>query len=162
MAAVAGVGFLAGCTGEESPADGEAASPSESPTETPTDSPTSSPTPEPTLADQSFAVASVDCGTTGDSVEAEVDGDVVVVTGVIDAPDPCHSARLVAAETGCSDGTLRVAVEAFLPPENEDEVCAQCIAEVEYEARFTFEGPIPARLVVRHDGEQVAETDLGA
>lgn len=163
-AAVAGVGFIAGCTGENSPdgAGSTSPSPTQTPTDSPTDSPTPSPTPRATLADQSFEVTNVDCGTTGNSAEATVEDDQVVVTGITDAPDPCHSARLAEAETGCSDGTLRVAVETFVPPENEDKVCTQCIAQVEYEARFTFEGSVPGRLVVRHDGEQVAESDLGA
>jgi hypothetical protein len=161
-AGVAGAVFLAGCTGGNSPDDAGSTSPSTpTPTDSPTDSPTPSPTPKATLADQSFEVTTVDCGTTGNSAEATVEGDQVVVTGITDAPDPCHSARLAEAETGCSDGALRVAVETFVPQENEDKVCTQCIAEVVYEARFTFEGTLPRRLVVRHDGERIAESEIG-
>lgn len=164
-AALGGAGLVAGCTGEPAPGTGDGTgtgtdSPTESPTDSPTEPATDSSTPRESEFERSFTVTSVDCGTGEDRAEITVDGDAVVVDGIASAADPCRTARLVADETGLSDGTLHVAVETYVPPENEDEVCAQCLADVDYEATFTFDDGLPERVTVSHDGTVVAETDL--
>lgn len=164
-AALGGAGLLAGCTGEPSPrTDDEAGSPTDSPTRSPMESSsettTDSRTPGESGFDRSFDVTNVDCGSSEDSADVTADGDAVVVTGVAGASDPCYSARLVDERTTVSDGTLSVAVETYVPPENEDKACAQCIANVDYEATFTFHAGLPDHVEVSHDGELVAEVDL--
>lgn len=164
---------MAGCTanGTDDETSGESASPSSSP------SPSDSPTPtdcQPDLTETSLEVLSVDCGTGENTADASVepvgaatpddDGTpptyTVTVTGTIDAPDPCHSARLGTVRAAVDEDTLRLGVETYVPPEKQDAVCAECIADVDYEATAEFRCDYLGVVAVVHDGEQVAEVPL--
>jgi hypothetical protein len=164
-AALGGAGLLAGCTGDPSPNigrgnDSSTDSASESSTDAPSETPTASPSSGDSGVDGSFTVTNIDCGTGEDSADISVCGDTVTVGGVASASDPCRTARLVDERTTVSNDTLHVAVETYVPPENEDEVCAQCLADVDYEATFTFGGALPDRVEVSHNEAPVADADL--
>lgn len=165
-AGAASAGLVAGCT-----ADGSGSGSPDG-----TDGPSSSPTAtscEEGLADTSLAVRSVECGIGENRADASVDpvgpatpedGEAptytVTVIGTIDASDPCHSARLGAVRAGSTEDTLRLGVETYRPEENQGDACAECIADVGYEATAAFRCDYPGVVVVVHDGEQVAEIPL--
>lgn len=147
--------LIAGCTGS-GPGDRSPTPTADSPTST--DSPTPGRTPA--LVDRSFAVGSNECGTATNRADAHVEGGAVVVTGIIDGSNTCHTARLAGVELADGGDTLRVAVEAYVPDSEETPVCGPCIVAIEYRSTFTFEGGRPDRVVVSHDGEPVAEIPL--
>ncbi|MFC7226819.1 hypothetical protein N0B31_05335 [Salinirubellus salinus] len=163
----AGTAGLAGCTGS-GPGGRPTDSPTPSETPTATDSPSASPTrtttPEPValaVTDRQFEVLGVECGTAAESatVSHESTGERtgrVTVEGVVAGNDTCHSARLVSATA--TDDSLDVAVESYVPPENEGRACAECIVDVSYRAVVSYEGPGPFDVVVEHGGEQVAQS----
>jgi hypothetical protein len=161
----AGAAGLAGCTGN-GPGGGPTGSPTPSDTPPATDAPsaTRTATPEPValaVTDRQFEVLGVECGTAAESatVTHEATGERagrVTVEGVVAGNDTCHSARLVSATT--TDGRLRVAVESYVPPENEGRACAECIVDVSYRAVVAYEGSGPFDVVVDHGGEQVARS----
>lgn len=71
-------------------------------------------------------------------VAASRTADGVTVDGVLETPDPCH--RAVLAGTSMTDGQLRVDVA----PEStlgEDEVCQQCLGEVQYAVEVSLSNP---------------------
>lgn len=65
-----------------------------------------------------------------ESVETDIDGDTVDVSGVLLTPDPCHEARVSAEVTG---ETLTVTVRSEAP-DDEDVGCGQCTGAIEYES----------------------------
>jgi hypothetical protein len=157
---------LAGYVGDGPPVDRstDPPEPTDSPTHSPSDdpSPTPSPAPRPvTVTDRSFEVRNVQYGT-GNSratVSHEATGGSagrVTVEGVVVGSDSCHSARLV--EAVLEDGTLRVAVEPYVPEENRGKACADCIVDASYRTVVDYEGERSFDVAVVHDGERVAET----
>ena len=154
---------LAGCTGE-APGGGTTDSPE--PTDTPTGTPTGTAEPEPepiVLTDRSFEVTDQACGEGRSEATVShepLDGQAgrVVVDGVVTGRDSCYSARLadVAVEQG-DEQTLRIAVEPYVPAENQGKGCADCIVDVAYQSTVSYEGAGPFTVVVEHEGERVAE-----
>lgn len=156
FAGAGSVGLLAGCTANGTGDD------TGTETDSPTDSPSPSPSPSPdpgTIESTSFTVTKNECGTGQNSAEGRVEGSTVTVTGVIDGSDTCHTARLENAAV--DDGTLTVAVVAYVPTDKEDAMCGECIVDIAYEATVGFDGGPPDRAVVTHDGERVTEFSLG-
>lgn len=165
------VGLLAGCTGggsvPDSPTDSTDTSPpstaGNSPTPSETDSPNSTDSPvvgESELVDRSFIIENNECGSPGNSASATIDGDTIIVTGTIDGSDTCHTARLGRASISDDGETLTVGVEAYVPESTATKACGQCIVEIDYRSTFAFEGGRPGRVVVAHDGAQVAKITL--
>lgn len=78
----------------------------------------------------SIETLDTDCGSTGDA-SVSPESDRIVIDGTIVAGNPCHEAVLV--DAAVRDGELRVGidVESTL---GEDEVCIQCVGEIEYRA----------------------------
>lgn len=171
LVGASGIGLLAGCTGEGpaapsgSETDSATTTPSPSPTASQTASPTDSASPSPSasatagdVASTSFTVTSNECGTGENRAAGSRDGSTVTVDGVVDGSDTCHSAKLTGATL--DDGTLTVAVAAYVPEENEARACGECIVDIAYEATVEFDGTPPDRAVITHDGEQVAAFSL--
>lgn len=94
------------------------------------------------------------CATGENSVRATRDGDILSVEGVIDAPDPCHTA--VVSDTSLDNSELAVTVGV----ESENTICQQCVGEVSYEATIDLDGADVERLVVDHGGNSHT-VDLG-
>lgn len=143
---------LAGCLSD--PGSGEPPVGGDTPTETPTASPTPADgdSPTPSRPDASFEVLRVESGQGENSASVSF-GDDVTVEGTIGGRNGCYTARL--ADTNLSDGTFTVVVEAYEDRE-EDEMCTESLVDVDYEAAFSFEGSLPARVVVEH--ESLGET----
>lgn len=127
-----GAGAVAGCTGSSSPnGDGTTGG--------------TTGTDEPTLSERSFEVVRNECGNETNEASVSFD-DGVAVTGTITGTDGCETATLAAA--GYRDGAFRVVVGTGA--EGTAGACAECLVEIEYEARFAFEGGLPATVVVEH------------
>lgn len=165
----AGTTGLAGCTGAGPAGPGsESPEPTDSPTDSPSDSPTGSPSPSPTetptpvtVTDREFEVLGVECGSDAESAAVSHDstGDStgrVTVRGVVTGNDTCHSARLVGASV--TEEHLRVAVESYVPEEDEGKACAECLVDIDYRATIVYEGDGPFDVVVEHGGERVAQS----
>lgn len=109
------------------------------------------------VADTAFEVTSNRCGGASEEATVTVDGETVTVDGLIRGSDGCHTARL--AGTTVDGGTLTVGVESYVPESEADEVCQQCLVDIEYTATVTTTGGPPDSVVVEHGDEQVTTAD---
>lgn len=141
-----GAGAIAGCVGSGAPDEGATGTTAETTEGTGTTNALGTRTTRPSLARRSFEVTRNECGneTNGASVAFH---DEVVVTGTITGTDACATGTL--KETGYRDGAFRVVVGT--EKETVAGACAECLVEIEYEARFAFEGGVPATVVVEHE-----------
>lgn len=119
-------------------------------TATPTETRDSNPEP----AVEHVETLETGCATGENSIGATRDGDIVSVEGVIDAPDPCHTA--VVSDISLDNSELEVAVGV----EPRNNLCQQCLGEVTYEATIDLDGADVERVVVDH-GENSHTADLG-
>lgn len=155
-----GIALFTGCLGDgATPADATASpTPSDAPTDSPSKSPSATPTRNASLSDVSFTVTSNECGQSRNAAGLErADDREVVLAGVIDGSDTCHTARLGDASISEDGVTLSVAVETYVPESTETKACGPCIVEIHYRSTFSFTGGRPDRAVVSHDGERIAE-----
>lgn len=120
----------------------------------------------PSVADSSLSVTSAECGT--GTNEASVDasgvgssGGTVTVTGTIMGNDQCYTAKLKAASYDAGADALTVNVVSYVPEEEKDSACGQCIVDIAYEASVEVSGGTPGTVVVRHGDETVAEVSTG-
>lgn len=126
-------------------------------------------TPEATdvsLGETDFEVVGSGGGTQGDEVSvtfgenlpgfSQEDLQTVSVEGALTGRNSCYTAELESAEYDPVEDVFYVDVRSF-EDRDDDEVCAQVITEVEYRLIAAFEGGLPGRTRVRHDGEAVAE-----
>ena len=151
--ACAAAPLLAGCTGS-------GGSPVDSDEEGPTG---------PRITDRSFAVTAVECALAAESTEARFTPEppgpdatayTVSVTDTISGDDTCHTARLADLRLGAGGEELTLAVESYVPAENEGTACSQCLVAIDYELTVTTTGARPAMVVVVHDGERVGRVSL--
>lgn len=160
----AGAAALAGCTAdprdggdENGGGDGAGDGDDGSPTTTPTATATPTPTATPSLAGADFEAEDPECGSGTDEVDVAFEGDRIVVSGTASGADACHAARLAGTEY---DGdALTVRVESYVPESKQDAMCAQCLVDIRYTGTVRFEGDLPGRVVVAHDGERVTSAD---
>lgn len=166
-----------GCLADDGPA-GESPDDSPAPTDTPTPMPTDDPddTPEPTddtesptpddgtatptgVTGQSLTVTASDCGAQTDDAAVAFDGETVTVTGTIWGNDACYTAVL--ADVTYDEPAL-TAVVAAEDDAATDEMCAQCITEIDYEAEITILGGLPDSVTVvhRHGDSETTVTDV--
>lgn len=111
------------------------------------------------LLNTDFQVVSQDCGQGANDSTVSYGESSVTVEGVVTGSDTCHTARLQDATYDAEADTLTVAVESYVPEENQGQACAQCIVDIQYTATADFEGGLPARTVVTHGGEQIASAE---
>lgn len=85
-------------------------------------------------------------------------GDRIEIEGRLEAQTPCNEAGVADVERTDDALTVRVGLESS------DEMCAQVISGIEYEATIVLEGELPASVVVIHEdrvGEvTAAEVDI--
>lgn len=131
--------------------------PSGTPSDTPPGTATGTPDDEPSatpsgVADTGLKVTDSGCGTQTDEASVAFDEGTVTVTGTIWGSDACYTAVL--SDVSLDGGALTVVVAAERDAD-EDTACADCIAEVDYQATVTFDGGLPAEVTVvhRHGGE---------
>lgn len=118
------------------------------------------------LGEMEFEVLGSTGGVRGDSVSvafaenlpgfSSEDLQTVSVEGALTGRNSCYTAELESAEYDPTGDVFEVSVRSF-EERAEDELCAQVITEVEYRLIASFEGGLPGRTVVRHNGEAVAE-----
>lgn len=114
-------------------------------------------TDRPTLVDESFEITNAGCGQQTNEAAVEFADDSVVVTGTVPGANACYVAELADASFDHEEGTLDVTV-ASVEDAEEDEACADCIAEIDYEATFAFDGGLPATVNVVHEAMGESET----
>jgi hypothetical protein len=140
LTAGAGALALAGCTGRGNDGAGGG-----------TDTPTT--TPATRIVDSSVTTLGADClsGEPTATVATDRDAGRVVVTGLIEAPTPCHEATLEATHDGDAGrltvdvGVKQTAVE-----------CIECVGGIDYRVTVSFEGSAPGEVAVTHGGRPVA------
>jgi hypothetical protein len=116
-------------------------------------------TPGLTVANAEFTVVASDCGQGTDDSTISYGANGVTIEGVASAPNPCYTARLVDAAYDAEADALTVTVESYLPEGEQDTVCAECVADVEYTASVSFEGGLPGRVAVTHGDREVATAE---
>lgn len=118
---------------------------------------TVSPTPtqeDPEIEDRSFEVQDSGCGEGLSDATIRYDDRTVVVEGTIDGANGCYTAEL---DRATYDGEAdRLTVVVVRVEQSPNGACVQCIIDIDYEARVSFEGELPGETVVRHDDAQVA------
>jgi hypothetical protein len=110
------------------------------------------------LVDEAFEVTGGECGSGLDEAEASFDDGRVEVTGSISARDRCRRARLATVGYDPDADRLSATVETYTAAD----VCAQCISDLSYTATFTFDGGLPAEVVVTHVSRGRRKTVLEA
>lgn len=155
----AGALGLAGCLAEDSaPGADETDEPSDHTgtgrTDTPPDETDTSPdetdipddetdTPDdPAVVDRSLTVHESGCGRQVDEATVEFADGAVVVMGTTHGSQACYTTKLDAVAYDADDDEVTVAV-ASVRTAADDEVCADCIAEIEYSVRVAFDGDLP-------------------
>jgi hypothetical protein len=106
------------------------------------------------MVGESFELTGRECGDLNGTVDISFDGDFVRLDGVITGSDACHVAEQESAIYDADADRLSVNVRAFRP--DDEEACADCVVDISYGARYTFEGGTPTEVVVSHDGREVA------
>lgn len=178
VAAIAG-GF-AGCTSLDgdggsdddpspSPSPSHTPSPTRTPTESSTPPPMESPTPSPTepstptstpstpstseeITETSFEIVENVCGTGRDEASVERDSNHVTVRGTISGRNSCFTAELERATYDADASELTVAVRSFSEA-TEGEACGQCLVDIDYRARVSYDAPDPETVTVLHNDE---------
>jgi hypothetical protein len=161
--AALGVLGLAGCTsdandgndGEDGPSSGGSGG-TDTPTETPTETPTDTSTPAPTVTDYSIRTFETGCKSEDERAAVHKSESEVTITGLITASNPCFEAVLNAVDYTIESDTLRVDVGV----ERTDDVCADCVGAIEYEATVEFADGPPGSVTVSHDGDRIDAGDI--
>lgn len=166
VAAIAG-GF-AGCTGLDGN-EGGGGDPPLSHTPSPTGTPTESPTPPPTepstptstpstpsvseeITERSFEVVENVCGTGRDEASVERGSGRLTVRGTISGRNSCFTAELERVTYGAGASELTVGARSFSDA-TEREACGQCLVDIGYRARVSYDAPDPETVTVLHNDE---------
>ena len=96
-----------------------------------------------------FGVSSGKCAS-GEHHRSTVtyDGEAVTVDGSFVTPNPCYGIEFEENSYDAQTDTLELTV-ATTPPED-DEVCTDCVGEVDYQTSVEFENDLPGHVVVTH------------
>lgn len=148
LATAASALALSGCVSPPGAGDPSDRSPSD---DSPSPDPSSdeSPSPTPTVADYSFSPRR-GCETPGEA-DVVFDAPTVTVTGCLRGPNGCHVPVLdsVAYDADADRLTVVVATESNADDET---ACTQAIVHRGYEVTVRFDGGLPHRAVVYHEG----------
>jgi len=106
--------------------------------------------------DYTISVTDAGCGNGSrdsavDDIEFREDERTLVVTGTIDAANPCKVVDVSAIDHDEADGSVTVTITTA-DPEDGPEMCQQCLGAIGYEARFEFADAFPSNASVVHDG----------
>ena len=110
-----------------------------------------------TLVDESFKITNAGCGQQTSEATVAFENGSVVVTGTIPGSNACYVAKLADASFDPEESALDVTV-ASVDDSGENEVCADCITEIGYEATFEFDGGLPATVTVVHEAMGESKT----
>lgn len=111
-------------------------------------SPAPTPMP-PTLTDATLSVRNANCGEQTNAATISFDEDAVTASGTIWGSDAGRTATLADASFDRSASELTLTVTTA-DREDGGDVAAQCITEIDYEVRATFEGSLPDSVTVVH------------
>lgn len=105
------------------------------------------------LTNQSIETLSQKCGTETHTatISRSADKGQLTIRGTTTGTTTCHIATIATAEYN-TDNTFQITIES--EKKDTDNMCSQCIAEIEYAARFSFDGSAPASVEV-FDGDQL-------
>ncbi|WP_181685952.1 twin-arginine translocation signal domain-containing protein [Halorhabdus salina] len=109
-----------------------------------------------------FSSGPPECGKGTDETDIEFDTDAgeILVNGIISGSDLCQRAQLADITHDSEESAVSIAIESV---DREDcDVGAQCIADIAYEARLTFEEELPESASVSHDGQGLASAAHGS
>jgi hypothetical protein len=106
--------------------------------------------------DYTVSVTDAGCGTgpsdnTVDDIEFAEDERTLVVTGTVDAANPCRVVDVSVIDHDEDGGSVTVTITTA-DPEDGPDVCQQCLGAIGYEARFEFADAFPSNASVVHDG----------
>jgi hypothetical protein len=107
----------------------------------------------PEMVERTFTAFRGTCGSADDAA-VSFDAQSVAVSGSIRAPNPCYGAELAEVAVPSAD-SLRVVVATTEPTA---EVCAQCVASIEYRADLAFRDRVPGTVEVVHRRGDETET----
>jgi hypothetical protein len=122
--------------------------------ETRTKTPRSPPPMPDAVTDNTFEITEAECGQQTDTADIDVSGPEVVVTGTIWGADTCATAALASVEL--EDGELLIQVRET--ERDTEEMCGQCLVELDYETTFAFEDDAPDTVTVQHLHSDTTET----
>jgi hypothetical protein len=107
-----------------------------------------------------FEVLESGGGTQGDDVSVGFDSErrTVTVEGTVSGRNSCYTAELQDVGYEAESGVLEVEVVTE-DTGGENEACMSVITEIEYRLVVEFEGGLPSRTAVVHDGETVVEAE---
>lgn len=124
----------------------------------------STPDDRPELQASSFSVTEVDSGDQRETADASFDEDeaTVTVTGTIVGDDGCMTAELGTVEYDAENSQLAVDVVTIERGDTGDGACTQQMVGIDYEATLSFDGGIPSRVAVSHDGHGIMAAGYGS
>jgi hypothetical protein len=105
------------------------------------------------VADVTFEVLNVESGIEDESASVTFEDDGLLVEGTITGNNSCYTARI--AEMSLSDGEFTLSVESY-EDADEDQMCAQELVDITYEAVVEFDDRGPETVVVEHNSSTVA------
>jgi hypothetical protein len=113
------------------------------------------------IAESSVRTVGTEClsGDQRTDIEFNDEAGRVVVTGVIEAPTPCHAATLREASYDASEDRLSVNIGTEA---DGSDSCVDCVGGVAYEATVTFAADVPREASVAHDGQALASAAHGS
>lgn len=149
--ALAGVGAIAGCTGSGSGSPGGGGGDDTTTeddgttTEDPTESPTATERDAAEITGQSMSTVKRACMSGGQTASVSWEDTAVVLTGKLQASDPCHDAAFgdVSFDAEAGELTAEVTVTA-----QDVDTCQSCVGGIEYEGRVEFDGRAPTSVTV--------------
>lgn len=111
------------------------------------------------LAETEFEILDAGCGTERNVADVTTDeaGGVVTVDGTVTASSGCYTAKLAGATYGAEADS--VLVDVVTERRSDVEACVQCLTEIDYRVRLSFDGGLPGRVAVTHDGTQVCDEE---
>lgn len=105
------------------------------------------------VTDVTFEVLNVESGIEDESASVTFEDDGLLVGGTITGNNSCYTARI--AEMSLSGGEFTLSVESY-EDADEDQMCAQELVDITYEAVVEFDDRDPGTVVVEHNGSTVA------
>lgn len=132
----------------------------QSPEGTPADDGTPTHTPQGALQRQSFELTDRGCGTGEDTVDIAFEDHTVVLDGTIGGSSGCYVAEQDDLTYDEAADHLSVNVRSYQP--DDAETCTDCLVDIEYEARYEFDGSAPGEVAVSHNGRGIAAAAHGS
>lgn len=106
------------------------------------------------ITETSFELVGNTCGTGTNEVSIEHTTRRVTVRGTISERNSCYTAALKHAVYDTDANELTIAVRSFSETEM-GQVCGQCLVDIDYHARVSYDVSDPEIVTILHNGKQV-------